>query len=377
MTLEVAQVQARRIAEANAQRDAEMRSLRNQNTLLTGGLTGDSLQYFNESLGALNAQKRIVPQAIQAEREMLPGMQDYQRFLYGSQSRNLMGIYGDLQADSITAQGQYGGQLLGMYGQMGQSATSQAVNSLTPWARDIYNTYGNQTLSDLSLGSSLNQQETAQAQQAARAAAQARGLNFSRQGTDMEILNTYNMGQNRLSQRRQAAQQAYGMAQGQQAFGAQAYLNPAMQISSIYSTPTLLQAAQGSFGQMGSQFLQPESQYLANIRANRIQQENANAAAAAQRSAGASAGIGSIISGGLMALAICWVAREVYGKEDVRWKIFRAWLLTEAPEWLFNLYAEHGEEFAKYISDKPILKRIVKSAMDLVVEPKLKFIEAN
>lgn len=194
----------------------------------------------------------------------------------------------------------------------------------------------------------------------------------------MEVLNTYNMGQNRMNQRRQAAQGAYGMAQGQQAFGAQAYLNPALQTSNMYSTPALLQAAQGSFGQMGSQFLQPESQYLANIRANRIQQENADKAAAAQRSAGAAAGIGSAVGGGLMALAmLCWVAREVYGTENNHWKIFRAWLLTEAPEWLYELYKEHGEAFAEYISDKPLLKRIVKSAMDLVVEPRLKLIQAN
>ena len=358
-------------------KEQQMQYLQDQNTLLSGGLTGDSLQYYQETLGALNAQKRIIPQAVEAERQMLPGMQDYQRFLYGSQSQNLMSIYGGLQNQTVAAQGQYGNQLLGMYGQMGQNATAQSVNSLTPWARDIYNTYGNQTLSDLSLGSSLNQQETTQAQQAARAAAQARGLNFSRQGTDMEILNTYNMGQNRLNQRRQAAGSAYQMAQGQQAFGAQAYLNPAMQISNIYSTPALLQAAQGSFSQMGSQFLQPESQYLANIRANRIQQENANAAASAQRSAGLASGVGSMIGGGLIALALCWVAREVYGTEDNRWKIFRAWLLTEAPEWLYNLYMEHGEKFAAYISDKPMLKRIVKSAMDLVVEPRLKLIQAN
>ena len=355
----------------------QMQYLQNQNSSLSGGLTGDSLQYYNETLGALNAQRRIIPQAVDAERQMLPGLQDYQQFLYGSQSRNLMDIYGGLQNDSIQAQGQYGGQLLGMYGQMGQSATAQSVNSLTPWARDIYNTYGNQTMSDLSMGSSLNAQETTQAQQSARAAAQARGLQFSRQGSDMEILNTYNMGQNRMNQRREAAQKAYGMAQGQQAFGAQAYLNPALQTSNMYSTPSLLQAAQGSFDQMGSQFLQPESQYLANIRANRIQQENADKAAAAQRSAGKAAGIGSAVGGALMALAICWVAREVYGTENNHWKIFRAWLLTEAPEWLYELYKEHGEAFAEYISDKPLLKRIVKSAMDLVVEPRLKLIQAN
>jgi hypothetical protein len=361
--------QGRGIESARRRNQLEqMQNLQNQNTLLSGGLTGDSLQYYGESLGALNAQRRIIPQAVQAEREMLPGMQDYQRFLYGSQSQNLMGIYGGMQDQTLAAQSQYGGQLLGMYGQMGQGATNQAINSLGNIGSGIYNTFGNQALSDLSMGSSLNSQETAQAQQSARAAAQSRGLNFSRQGMDMEVLNTYSMGQNRQNQRRQAATQAYGMAQGQQTYGGQAYLNPAMQQSSVYSMPGLLQATQGSFQQMGTQFLQPESQYLANIRANRIQQENADKAAAAQRSAGAASGIGSIISGGLMALAICWVAREVYGTEDGKWTIFRSWLLTEAPEWLFKLYAEHGEEFAHFISDKPMIKYFVRKAMDLVVK---------
>ncbi len=341
------------------------------------GLSPDAQQYYNESAGAIAAQKNIIPQAVGAELELLPGLQEYQRYLYGSQAQNLLGIYGGLQNQSVNAQGSYGNQLLGMYGQMGQSATNQAVNSLSPWARDLYNTYGTQANQDLALGTSLNQQETAQAQQAARAAAQARGLSFSRQGNDLEILNTYNMGQNRLNQRRQVAQSAYQMAQGQQQFGAQAYYNPALQASNVYAMPNLLQATQGSFGQMGSQFLQPESQYLANIRANRVQQENADRAASAQRSAGVASGLGSLASGAMIALAICWVAREVYGTEDNRWKIFRAWLLTEAPEWLYKLYSEHGEGFAEYISDKPLLKRIVKSAMDLVVEPRLKLIEAN
>jgi hypothetical protein len=372
MSLGLGFEQARNLAQKDY-----INKLQTQNSALAGNLTGDSLQYYTESLGALNAQQRIIPQALQAEAALLPGLQAYQRNLYGSQSMNLMGIYGDLQQPTLDAQGQYGNQLLGMYGQMGQNATNQSVNSLTPWARDTYNMYGTQALSDLALGSSLNQQETTQAQQAARAAAQARGMNFSRQGSDLEILNTYNMGQNRLNQRRAYAKDAFGMAQQQQAFGAQAYLNPAMQQSSIYSLPGLLQATQGSFDQMGTQFLQPESQYLANIRANRIQQENADRAAAAQRKAGAAQGMGSLVGSAMLAFAICWVAREVYGTEDNRWKIFRAWLLAEAPEWLYNLYSEHGEEFAEYISDKPILKRIVKAAMDLVVEPRLKLIQAN
>ena len=34
----------------------------------------------------------------------------------------------------------------------------------------------------------------------------------------------------------------------------------------------------------------------------------------------------------------CWVAREVYGKDDPRWLMFRAWLLGDAPAWFRGLY---------------------------------------
>ena len=64
---------------------------------------------------------------------------------------------------------------------------------------------------------------------------------------------------------------------------------------------------------------------------------------------------------------ICWVAREVYGPANPQWLLFRAWLLTEAPVWLRETYIAHGEDFAAWISDKPIVKAIVKAAIDQVV----------
>ena len=72
--------------------------------------------------------------------------------------------------------------------------------------------------------------------------------------------------------------------------------------------------------------------------------------------------IASIIS------MFCWVAREVYGIENPKWLIFRHWLTTDAPKWLLNLYIKHGEKFAKYISDKPRLKSIIKFFMDRAVK---------
>jgi len=100
----------------------------------------DANQYYYEQKGALDAQRRIIPEAISAEGMMIPGLQQYQRQLYGSQANNLMGIYGDLQGQTLASQGQYAGQLLGMYGQMGQSATNQAINSLGTIGAGIYNT---------------------------------------------------------------------------------------------------------------------------------------------------------------------------------------------------------------------------------------------
>jgi hypothetical protein len=60
----------------------------------------------------------------------------------------------------------------------------------------------------------------------------------------------------------------------------------------------------------------------------------------------------------------CWVAREVYGEEDDRWIQFRTWLLNDAPKWLLNLYAKHGEWFAGVVRKAPILKRALRPLMD-------------
>jgi hypothetical protein len=131
------------------------------------------------------------------------------------------------------------------------------------------------------------------------------------------------------------------------------------------------------YGDVGSSpFLQPESQYLANIRANRIQMETAIQSANAARSGAIIGGVTQAIGTYAGLKAGCWVAREVYGNENPEWMVFRQWLFTEAPKWLCELYMEEGERFAKFISDKPLLKFIVKKAMDIVVEPRFKLLNA-
>ena len=74
---------------------------------------------------------------------------------------------------------------------------------------------------------------------------------------------------------------------------------------------------------------------------------------------------------------ICWVAREVYGKSDPRWFVFRMWIKYKAPKWFKKLYKKHGEAYANYISNKPMLKWVTKKFMDFVVKEKGKALECQ
>jgi len=65
--------------------------------------------------------------------------------------------------------------------------------------------------------------------------------------------------------------------------------------------------------------------------------------------------------------AFCWVAREVYGEDDPRWLVFRAWMLNEAPDCVREAYAAHGETIAAWIADKPAIKRWLRVAMDAAI----------
>ena len=94
--------------------------------------------------------------------------------------------------------------------------------------------------------------------------------------------------------------------------------------------------------------------------------------AAEQASTAAGNAIGGLIGTIGAAWIMCWVAREVYGNNDMRWFIFRTWLKYDAPKWFEKLYKKHGEKYAKFISNKPIFKYITKKFMDSVIETKRK-----
>jgi hypothetical protein len=105
--------------------------------------------------------------------------------------------------------------------------------------------------------------------------------------------------------------------------------------------------------------------YGQNIAAQ-MKQYQADQQANAAKGAGMGQMAGTAGSLAMMGF-MCWVAREVYGIENPRWLEFREWMLNSAPAWFRNLYIKHGERFAVWISDKPMLKRVIRMGMDTIL----------
>ena len=80
-------------------------------------------------------------------------------------------------------------------------------------------------------------------------------------------------------------------------------------------------------------------------------------------------GLGSIFGavGQIGAGFACWVAREVYGKDNPRWLEMREWMNTKAPESLRKLYLRAGPWIASWIKDDPEMKAKLRSEMEAVL----------
>jgi hypothetical protein len=130
------------------------------------------------------------------------------------------------------------------------------------------------------------------------------------------------------------------------------------------------QAQQGAAGPMGPQLFDPNMgiNMALQQRSQDINYQGAMAQAGASRSAGRSSMFGSILGGVASALPLCWVAREVYGIENPKWLEFRYWMLNDAPSWFRNLYIKYGERMAKFISNKPLVKSIIRKWMNTKIK---------
>jgi len=128
------------------------------------------------------------------------------------------------------------------------------------------------------------------------------------------------------------------------------------------------QAQQGAAGQMGPQLFDPNVglNMALQQRGQDVTFQGMQAQADAASGAGFMGAAGSALGGYLS--AGCWVAREVYGIENPQWLEFREWMFNDAPSWLRKLYLKYGERTAKFISNKPRVKSIIRKWMNTKIK---------
>ena len=333
--------------------------------------------YLSEMQSALSGQTGIQPQLLSAERQYTPEWQAFQQQALMGSMGTLNNLYGSAIPQSQALQGQMLASQGQLYGQVGGYARNAYQQTLDPTTAGLYSTMAQQAQEGLASGGQLTDQQMRIAQQSSRAAMASRGMQFGNQAIAGEVLNAYNLSNQRQQQAQAYAGQVYGIGQqnAQQAMGM--YGTPLMNQMGAVSAPAMISGGQQLYGGLGAKLFSPENQYNAELISANQQNEMSAKMATSQARAGMWSGAMDMVGNIAKGSGSCWVAREVYGNDNPRWLMFREWLDTEAPKWLHKLYNQEGERFAEFISNKPILKTIIRSMMDVVVDRQIKQVTAN
>ena len=208
----------------------------------------------------------------------------------------------------------------------------------------------------------LSPERRRMAEQAARAGSLARGRIGDESSVAAEILGREQFKSGLRAEARQAGAGAFG--QQRQMAGDIGMTILGRPSQAIQLGGQMLGQAQGlAAGPTGPQLFDPNVgiNMALQQRGQDIEFQGAKMQARGAMIGGLAGGLGSL-GGGFASK--CWVAREVYGEDNPKWLQFREWLTNEAPRWFDSLYIKYGERFAKFISDKPRLKSIIRNWMD-------------
>ena len=80
----------------------------------------------------------------------------------------------------------------------------------------------------------------------------------------------------------------------------------------------------------------------------------------------------AIAADNVVSSAPCWVARAAFGETDLRWTIFRAWLVDDAPVWFKGLYIRYGQVVGSWLAGRENARLVARALMMPVVKRKLR-----
>lgn len=263
-------------------------------------------KYLKEMQGALNAQGAIQEQLLGLEGQYTPKYQELQKQTLMGQMGTLNSLYGTANQYAGQLGGQYMDTMTPLYQRAGQSSMGAYGSMLGSQAMGIYNQMGQQAQAGLNAGYGLNEQQQRLAEQSARAAMGARGMQFGNQAIAQEVLNSYNLGNTRYQQNLANAQNYLGTSQQMAGQAYNMYGQPMMNQLNAYSPSGMLGNAATLSGGLGAKLFNPESQYNADLisanQANQMNAQLANQQAQVGMASGLMGAIGSIGGGYLSGL---------------------------------------------------------------------------
>lgn len=330
---------------------------------LRGGLLGEALSGITE--GLTEREREQIEQASRTAGVEAGRVRDIGRvagevedIVRADQARRLQNIQA---AQSIL--GQEGGLQESDYARMMQAdlANQQALNQ----ARQAQTAMGlERAQAEAGLG---QQAQLAQQQMIQQRAEGQIGRELAAYESDIARAGAQDLQREQIAQQRLAADRAGAL----QLLGAEQATSADPMMAILGRPSSQAPAAQGMLSagatlgqQSGPQYLNPEAGlgYISQRAANQATMAAGQAAGQGSMMGGLLGAVGQIGSAALPLM--CWVAREVYGVNNPKWKKFREWMLTKADSSFREAYITHGEAYAKYISDKPSIKERIKSFMD-------------
>jgi hypothetical protein len=238
----------------------------------------------------------------------------------------------------------------------------QAILDSNPDQAQLLEMLNAQAQQGLAAGSQLTPEEQRQMQQASRGAFASRGMGYSNQSVMDEMMRQYNVGQDRMAQRRGFAGNVLGYNQAVVGDPFQQILGRSGQ--AIGAANNLAAQGQGQVSQSGGGNLYDPFRDAYSTMFHNQDIAAANSAANKQMTGaiiGGALGAAGSIGGGAMA---CWAAREVFGADNPKWVLFRNWLLNDGPEALREWYLKRGEELAAALKANPAEKGWVREFME-------------
>jgi hypothetical protein len=236
----------------------------------------------------------------------------------------------------------------------------EAMEAADPESTALKQELNRQAMAELKLGGKLTGGQQRQLRESVRGGQSSRGFGF---GINDQAMETF-AEMNAMEDRRRGRQ---SFAQGQLGLSASLGSDPFMSVLGRPGKSFNPGAVLGQAGGYNSgRVFNPESGYAGGLHgqnANMLMDARSqNAQMSADMWGGAMGALGGIAGG------FCWVAREVFGETNPQWLLFRNWVMNDSPSWFRKLYGRFGESFAKFISNKPRLKGLIKRWMETKIQ---------